>query len=39
MLVSGSLRFHRALAASVLDVIIFAEETELIQVVKLILCL
>lgn len=33
------LQFHRALAGSVLDVISFAEETELIQVVKLMLCL
>lgn len=39
MLVSGSLQFHKALAASILDVIIFAGETELIQVVKSILCL
>lgn len=39
ILVSGSLLFHKVLAASALDVIIFAEETELIQVVKFILCL
>lgn len=39
MLVSRSPLFHKALAASDLDVIIFAEGTELIQVVKFILCL
>lgn len=39
ILVSLSPLFHKVLAASALNVIIFAEETELIQVVKFILCL
>lgn len=39
MLVSRSPLCHKALAANALDVIIFAGETELIQVVKFILCL